>query len=318
MALKKNRQPPRPAPRTAGMMNDSSPVDYFRLLKPRVMSLVVFSALVGLMMGRAMAYRLGIHVGTDMAQQLLAIIFIAMGAGAAGALNMWVDRDLDRKMLRTMNRPLPQKIITPDNALAFGLMFAVFAVMLLSFASNYMAGGLLAFTIFYYVIIYSVILKKRHIYNVVIGGVAGALPPVIGFVSVLPHFYWQAWLLFLVIFFWTPPHSWALAIFRGKDYKRANIKMLPAVLGFKNTAWQMVIYSFFLCLTVLLFFISEVTSYLFNCLLLIMTLGFFLLSLKFVFLHNDKKLFVLEAKRFFYYSIFYLFFFLLALLIDIW
>ncbi|MGI9461056.1 MAG: heme o synthase [Alphaproteobacteria bacterium] len=294
--------------------NPSRPQDYFRLLKPRVMSLVVFSSLVGLMMAKSMADNHQHHWVID----LLAIMFIAMGAGAAGALNMWVDKDIDGKMFRTMNRPLPQKIISSDNALTFGLLFAIFSVLLLGFTTNYLAAGLLALTIFYYVVIYSVILKKRHIYNVVIGGVAGALPPVIGFVTILPQFYWQAWLLFFIIFFWTPPHSWALAIFRNKDYKRANIKMLPAVLGFKNTAYQMVGYSFCLLLTSLLFFVSDLTSDLVNYLLLSLTMWFFLLSLQFLFLHQDKQKFTLVAKKFFYYSIFYLFFFLLAIMIDIW
>ncbi|MDI9313730.1 MAG: heme o synthase [Hydrotalea sp.] len=302
----------------------SGPYDYFRLLKPRVMSLVVFSAMVGLAMGKAMIYHIGQASGQVLpmpmsaAQQVLAIIFIAMGAGSAGALNMWVDRDVDSKMLRTMKRPLPQGIITPDNALAFGLVMALFSVLLLAFTTNYIAGGLLAFTIFYYVVVYSMLLKKRHVYNVVIGGVAGALPPVIGFVAVLPVFYWQAWLLFLVIFFWTPPHSWALAIFRGQDYQRAKIKMLPAVMGYKNTAWQMVGYSFLLLLSVLLFFVSGLTNQLFNYFLLILTVAFFALSLKFLLLWRDKKNLMIEAKKFFYYSIFYLFIFLLALLIDIW
>ena len=296
----------------------SGPYDYFRLLKPRVMSLGVFSAWVGLAMGKAMGFQLGQPSMVNTAQQILAIIFIAMGAGAAGALNMWVDRDIDRKMLRTMNRPLPQGIISPDNALAFGLVMGLFSVLLLAFTTNYMAGGLLAFTIFFYVVVYSLVLKKRHVYNVVIGGVAGALPPVIGFIAVLPIFYWQAWLLFLVIFFWTPPHSWALAIFRGQDYQRAKIKMLPAVMGYKNTAWQMVGYAFLLLLSVLLFFVSGLTDRLFNFFLLILTIGFFALSLKFLILWRDKKIFLTEAKKFFYYSIFYLFIFLLALLINIW
>ena len=211
--------------------------DYIALMKPRVMSLVVFTAFVGLAIAPG-------HLHPVIA--VTALICIAVGAGAAGALNMWYDADIDARMTRTQGRPVPAGRVTPGEALAFGITLAGFAVVTLGLLVNVVAGALLAATIAFYVLIYTMWLKRRTPQNIVIGGAAGALPPMIGWASVTGGFAVEPVLLFLIIFFWTPPHFWALSLYRAQDYARAGIPMLPVVSGEAETRRQILLYSLIL------------------------------------------------------------------------
>ena len=208
--------------------------DYIALLKPRVMSLVVFTALVGLMIAPG-------HVHPVLA--ITSILCIAVGAGASGALNMWYDADIDALMSRTSKRPVPTGRVTPEEALAFGLILSFFSVMTLGILVNWVAGALLAFTIFFYAVVYTMWLKRWTAQNIVIGGAAGALPPVVAWAAATGSLSVEPILLFLVIFFWTPPHFWALALFRSDDYARAGVPMLPVVAGPDATRLQILLYT---------------------------------------------------------------------------
>src|SRR3974390_2720361 len=208
--------------------------DYFALLKPRVMSLVVFTALVGLAVAPG-----SLHPGTAFP----ALLCIAVGAGAAGALNMWYDAEIDAVMPRTSRRPIPAGRVKPGEALAFGLTLAGFSVMTLGVLVNVYAAARLAFTIFFYVVIYTLGLKRRTAKNCVLGGAAGSLPPVVAWVAATGSISVEPLLLFLIIFFWTPPHFWALALFRSDDYARAGVPMLPVVAGPDATRLQILLYT---------------------------------------------------------------------------
>jgi heme o synthase len=211
--------------------------DYIALLKPRVMSLVVFTALVGLLIAPG-------HLHPVIA--FTALLCIAVGAGAAGALNMWYDADIDAKMSRTAARPIPTGRIQPREALAFGITLAVFSVVVLGLLVNVVAASLLAATIAFYVLIYTMWLKRSTPQNIVIGGAAGALPPVIGWAAVTGNVSFEPVLLFLIIFFWTPPHFWALSLYRRDDYAHAGIPMLPVVAGEAETRRHILLYSLLL------------------------------------------------------------------------
>ena len=208
--------------------------DYLALLKPRVMSLVIFTALVGLAVAPG-----PIHPVTA----FTALLCIAVGAGASGALNMWYDADIDALMTRTARRPLPMGRIQPGEALAFGLTLSAFAVVVLGLLVNILSAALLAFTIFFYVVIYTMWLKRSTPQNIVIGGAAGAFPPMIGWAAVTGSMSFEPILLFLIIFFWTPPHFWALALYRTDDFKRAGIPMMPVVKGDATTRLQILLYT---------------------------------------------------------------------------
>ncbi len=211
--------------------------DFVSLLKPRVMSLVVFSGFAGLAVAPG-----GLHplIAT------VAVLCIAVGAGAAGAINMWFDRDIDAIMNRTCGRPIPRGYIEPEAALSFGLVLSVFAVLLMGIAVNWAASALLAFTIFFYVVIYTMWLKRRTPQNIVIGGAAGAFPPMIGWAAVTGDVSLASISLFLLIFMWTPPHFWALALFREGDYAKAGVPMMPVVAGQRSTKRQMLVYTLLL------------------------------------------------------------------------
>ena len=208
--------------------------DYIALLKPRVMSLVVFTALVGLAVAPG-----SLHPVTA----FTALLCIAVGAGAAGALNMWYDADIDAVMTRTQHRPVPMGRVQPGEALAFGLTLASFAVVVLGLLVNVPAAALLAFTIFFYVAVYTMWLKRSTPQNIVIGGAAGAFPPMIGWAAVTGSLSVEPVLLFMIIFFWTPPHFWALALYRTEDYARAGIPMLPVVAGDASTRRHILLYT---------------------------------------------------------------------------
>ncbi len=214
-----------------------SVADYFALLKPRVMSLVIFTALVGIVAAPG-------HLHPWLS--LVALLAIAVGAGASGALNMWYDADIDAIMRRTQSRPVPRGAILPGEALGFGLMLAAGSVLVLGLMVSWLASGLLAFTIFFYAVIYTMWLKRKTPQNIVIGGAAGAFPPMIGWAAVTGSVDAGAIALFLIIFMWTPPHFWALALWREGDYARAGIPMLPVVAGADETRKQILIYSLIL------------------------------------------------------------------------
>ncbi|MBL8903969.1 MAG: protoheme IX farnesyltransferase [Rhizobiales bacterium] len=208
--------------------------DYFALLKPRVMSLVIFTAFVGIVAAPGTLHPL---------LALVALLAIAVGAGASGALNMWYDADIDAVMRRTRLRPVPRGAILPGEALGFGAFLAAASVIVLGLFVNLVAAALLAFTIFFYVVIYTIWLKRWTPQNIVIGGAAGALPPMIGWAAVTGTIDPGAISLFLIIFIWTPPHFWALALFREDDYAKAGVPMLPNVAGPDETRRQILLYT---------------------------------------------------------------------------
>jgi protoheme IX farnesyltransferase len=208
--------------------------DYVQILKPRVMSLVVFTGLVGLVLAPG-------HLHPVLA--LVAVLCIAVGAGASGAINMWYDRDIDAVMRRTRMRPLPSGRMAPGDALGFGCVLAAGSVTLMGLAVNAVAAELLALTIAFYVFVYTVWLKRRTPQNIVIGGAAGAFPPLVGWAAVTGTVGWGALALFAIIFFWTPPHFWALSLYRSDDYAAAGVPMLPVVSGARETKRQMLIYT---------------------------------------------------------------------------
>ncbi|HEY4201059.1 MAG TPA: heme o synthase [Devosiaceae bacterium] len=211
--------------------------DYFALLKPRVMSLVVFTAIVGLVLAPG---------GINPVIAFIAILCIAVGAGGSGALNMWYDSDIDAVMSRTRNRPIPSGRVERNDALAIGIIASAFSVMTLGLATNWLAAGLLAFTIFFYAVIYTAWLKRSTPQNIVIGGAAGSFPPMVAWAAVTGTVSIESILLFAIIFLWTPPHFWALALYKQGDYEEAGIPMLPNVAGEPATKLQIVIYSFLL------------------------------------------------------------------------
>ncbi|MGB7699040.1 MAG: heme o synthase, partial [Methylovirgula sp.] len=212
----------------------ASPRDYIALLKPRVMSLVIFTALTGLLFA---PHHVNIVIG------FASLLAIAVGAGASGALNMWYDADIDAVMRRTCRRPIPTGKVTGGEALAFGLTLAIFAVLTLALVANLLAAALLAFTIFFYVVIYTMWLKRSTPQNIVIGGAAGALPPIVGYAAATGQVSLAALVLFALIFVWTPPHFWALALVRSAEYGRAGIPMMPNVKGADHTRLEILIYS---------------------------------------------------------------------------
>jgi len=211
--------------------------DFVQLLKPRVMSLVVFTALVGLLVAPN-----GLHP----IEAFAAILFIALGAGASGALNMWWDADIDALMRRTKNRPVPSGMVQPGEALAVGLALSGISVVMLWLATNAVAAGLLAFTIFFYAVVYSMWLKRLTPQNIVIGGAAGAFPPMIGWVCATGSVSVEAVLMFMLIFVWTPPHFWALALFMKEDYHKAGVPMLTVTHGRKSTRAHILVYTILL------------------------------------------------------------------------
>ncbi len=211
--------------------------DYFALLKPRVMSLVVFTAMVGL---------LAAPVPVHPMIAFCAILFIAVGGGASGALNMWWDADIDSIMSRTAKRPIPSGKVTGDEAFAIGMTLSVFAVVMLGLAANWLAAGLLAFTIFFYVVIYTMWLKRWTPQNIVIGGAAGAFPPVVGWAAATGGVSIESVLMFTLIFMWTPPHFWALCLFMKSDYKDAGVPMLHVTHGRRATRNHILVYTLLL------------------------------------------------------------------------
>ncbi|MEC7674553.1 MAG: heme o synthase [Pseudomonadota bacterium] len=208
--------------------------DYIALLKPRVMSLVIFTAFVGYVLAPGALHPV---LGA------IAILAVAVGAGASGAINMWYDRDIDAVMARTKGRPIPAGRVNADEALAFGVVLSIGSVVVMGLAVNWLAAGLLALTIVYYVFFYTMWLKRRTSQNIVVGGAAGAFPPMIGWAAATGEVSIESLVLFAIIFMWTPPHFWALALYRSGDYRAAGVPMLPVVAGRAETRRQIFIYS---------------------------------------------------------------------------
>jgi protoheme IX farnesyltransferase len=280
--------------------------DYLALLKPRVMSLVVFTALVGMLVAPG---------GINPFVGLVAIVCIAIGAGASGALNMWYDADIDAVMSRTQNRPIPAGRMTAGEALAFGLILSVFSVTLLGLATNWVAGGFLAFTIFFYAVVYTMWLKRSTPQNIVIGGAAGAFPPMVGWAAVTGTLSWESFALFLIIFLWTPPHFWALALYKQGDYGAAGIPMMPNVAGEKSTKWQIFGYSIALAASSVLPNLLGFSGWVYGAVAAVTGLSFIWLSLRLL-RAPDSVSMRRTARTLFTYSLSYLFVLFLALLTD--
>lgn len=280
--------------------------DYLALLKPRVMSLVVFTALVGMVVAPV-----GVHPFVG----FIAIFCIAVGAGASGALNMWYEADIDAVMSRTANRPIPGGRMVRDDALVFGIVLAAFSVGLLGLATNWVAAGLLAFTIFFYAVIYTVWLKRATPQNIVIGGAAGAFPPMVGWAAMTGQISLDAMALFLIIFLWTPPHFWALALYKKSDYAAAGIPMMPNVAGERSTQNQIVIYSVLLTLVAFTPVLTGLVGWFYAVPATILGLGFSVLSVRLRMAEGAEMR--RRARTLFVYSLYYLFILFLALLADV-
>jgi heme o synthase len=288
-------------------ISEAEVADYVALLKPRVMSLVVFTALVGLAIAP-------VHVHPVLA--FTSILCIAVGAGASGALNMWYESDIDALMSRTANRPIPRGRITPPEALTFGMTLAFFSVMTLGILVNWVAGALLAFTIFFYVVIYTIALKRWTAQNIVIGGAAGALPPVVAWAAATGSLSLEPVLLFLIIFFWTPPHFWALALFRSDDYARAGVPMLPVVAGPDVTRLQILLYTIVLVAVALAPWPLGYFGAAYGMTSLVLGAGMLALSIN-VYRRREGLEAARATRRLFAFSIFYLFALFATLLIEV-
>jgi heme o synthase len=280
--------------------------DYIALLKPRVMSLVVFTAFVGMVVA---------PVGLHPVEAILAILCIAIGAGASGALNMWYDADIDAIMSRTANRPIPAGRMARGDALAFGIFLSVFSVTTLGLATNWLAAGLLGFTIFFYAVIYTIWLKRATPQNIVIGGAAGAFPPMVGWAAVTGDISFDAIALFLIIFLWTPPHFWALALYKQSDYAAAGIPMLPNVAGERATQNQIVVYSVLLSLVAFTPVLTGLVDWFYAIPAAVLGVGFSALAVRLRMAEGAEMR--RRARTLFTYSLFYLFILFLALLADV-
>ena len=280
--------------------------ELFKLMKPRVMSLVIFTCAVGLLTAPTM-------VSTQDA--IIGILLVSMGAGAAGALNMWYESDLDALMSRTCLRPIPTGKVNKNQALIFGITLSVISVVALDYFTNRVSAGILLFTIIFYVLIYTIWLKKRTSQNIVIGGAAGALPPVIGWTIATGSLSLEPLVFFLIIFFWTPSHFWALSLYKSEDYKKANIPMLPLTNGIESTKVNIFVYSLIM-LPVIIF------PYAINFVGLVFLIPSLLLTIYYNYLCFDlyrfkkNKFSAKKAKSTFGYSILYLFLVFVLFLID--
>ena len=276
--------------------------DYLALLKPRVMSLVVFTGFAGLIAAPG-----GLHPFLA----VVAVLCIAIGAGAAGAINMWYERDIDALMERTRRRPIPAGRMAPDAALAYGVILSLFSVMLMGLAVNWVAAALLALANGFYVFVYTVWLKRRTPQNIVIGGAAGAFPPMIGWAAVTGTVGLEPIALFLIIFMWTPPHFWSLSLYREGDYAKAGIPMLPVVAGPAETKRQILIYAVLLAPLSLAPALLGAAGMLYGAVAFGLSLIFVLYALRVRF---DRTL--ASARRMFGFSILYLFLVFAALIVD--
>jgi protoheme IX farnesyltransferase len=285
---------------------NASPSDFVQLLKPRVMSLVVLSALAGMLLAPG-----HIHPVIGFAS----LLAIAVGAGAAGALNMWYDADIDAVMIRTRGRPIPSGRIDRDLALGFGLTLAAFAIVTLGLIANWLAAALLAFTIFVYIVIYSMWLKRSTPQNIVIGGAAGALPPIVAYAAATGSVSIASVVLFAIIFMWTPPHFWALALVKSGDYARAGIPMMPNVRGADHTRLEILVYSLLLAPLGVLPFALGFASVLYGMLACVLGVLFVALALH-VYRQRQGEAAEKAAKQLFAFSILYLFLLLAVIVAE--
>ena len=283
--------------------------DYLILLKPRVMSLVIFTALAGMVLAPG-------HLNPVLG--FIALLAIAVGAGGSAALNMWYDADIDAKMSRTRRRPVPQGRIAPEDALAFGGALSLFSVMVMGFAANYLAAALLALTIGFYIFVYTMWLKRRTPQNIVIGGAAGALPPLVGWAAVSGTVTLEPLLLFLIVFLWTPPHFWALALYREGDYAKAGVPMMPVVAGPASTAWQILAYAVLVVAASLTLIPFGFAGPVYAAAALPAGLVFIVLSARLVLARGDTVLRERRARGLFAFSLIYLALLFAALLAERW
>jgi protoheme IX farnesyltransferase len=281
--------------------------DYIALLKPRVMSLVIFTALVGLAIAPG-------HFHPVLA--FTSLLCISVGAGASGALNMALEGDIDALMSRTANRPIPRGRITRAEAMTFGMTLAFFSVLTLGILVNWYAGALLAFTIFFYVVVYTIGLKRRTAQNIVIGGAAGSLPPVVAWVAATGSISVEPLLLFLIIFFWTPPHFWALALFRSDDYARAGIPMLPVVAGADATRLQILLYTIVLVAIAASPWPLGYFDLVYGLTSLVLGAGMLVLAVN-VFISRERSASLRATRKLFAFSILYLFGLFATLLAEV-
>jgi len=275
-----------------GNMHNSTVSDYFSLMKPRVMSLVVFTAIVGMVIAPG-------SINPIIAS--ISILCITIGSGASGVLNMWYDRDIDSIMSRTQSRPLVLGKMLPEDALSFGVILSFFSVFVIGFAVNIISAVLLLFTILFYIFAYTIYLKRSTPQNIVIGGLAGALPPLIGWTSVTGSISIEPLILVLLIFLWTPAHFWALSLYRADDYKKAGIPMMPLIYGDDYTKIQILIYTLLTILCSFLPFVVGAAGMIYLVTSMILGMWFIYYAVK---LLRDKQNKI--APRMFIYSIFYL------------
>jgi protoheme IX farnesyltransferase len=286
----------------AGLEDSPALRDYLALLKPRVMSLVVFTAFTGLWLAPGELHPVLATV---------AVLCIAVGAGASGAINMWYDRDIDALMARTRSRPLPAGRVDPADALGFGVVLAVGSVFVMGLAVSHAAAALLALTIAFYVFVYTMWLKRRTPQNIVIGGAAGAFPPVVGWAAVTGDVSLASLALFAIIFMWTPPHFWALALYRSGDYAKAGVPMLPVVAGIRETKRQILLYSVLLLPITVAPVILGVAGWLYGAGALLLGALFILAALRVWFDEGERS-----ARQMFAYSILHLFLLFALMLVD--
>lgn len=280
--------------------------ELFKLMKPRVMSLVIFTCAVGLLTAPTM-------VSTQDA--IIGILLVSMGAGAAGALNMWYESDLDALMSRTCLRPIPTGKVNKNQALIFGVTLSVISVVALDYFTNRVSAGILLFTIIFYVLIYTIWLKKRTSQNIVIGGAAGALPPVIGWTIATGSLSLEPLVFFLIIFFWTPSHFWALSLYKSKDYKKANIPMLPLTNGIESTKVNIFVYSLIMLPVIIFPYAINFVGVVFLIPSLLLTIYYNYLCFD-LYKFKKNKFSAKKAKSIFGYSILYLFLVFVLFLID--
>ena len=280
---------------------------YFYLMKPRVMILVIFTAFVGMMLAPDTILPIN---------YFYVLLSISLGAGSSAAFNMWFDEDIDKSMERTKTRPIPLVVISKTEALFFGFLTGIISLLIMYFVSNTLATSLLLFTILFYVFIYTFWLKRSTSLNIVIGGAAGAIPPIIGWVTVVPEINYLPVMMFLIIFFWTPPHFWALAVYRFNDYEKVKVPMLPNVKSIADTKNQIIYYTILLILLSYAPLYSNLIGYLY--LILVTVLNFVLIRSAFKLKNTEevKDEPNKEGLRFFAITIFYLFSLFSALLID--
>ena len=280
--------------------------ELFKLMKPRVMSLVIFKCAVGLLMA---------PVSISTKEAMIGILLVSIGAGAAGALNMWYESDLDALMTRTCLRPIPMGKVNKKQALIFGVALSFFSVIALDYFANRISAALLLFTILFYVFVYTIWLKRKTSQNIVIGGAAGALPPVIGWTIATNSLSLEPITFFLIIFFWTPSHFWALSLYKSDDYKKAKIPMLPLTNGIESTKINILVYSLLMLPVIILPYAIGFVSLVFLVPALILTFYYNFLCLE-LYKFKKNKFNAKKAKSIFGYSILYLFLIFVIFLID--